>query len=87
MDDALSALRGASLEPDQASLARVEIGVIRAWRLERDLTSVKWWIPVAAGAALAVVVMLAWMQFWGSPSSATEASSSPAWPAYSDTGD
>ncbi len=57
MDDALSFLRGETLDPSPINVRRMEIKVLRQWRHEQNLRSWKWWLPFAA--ALAVGFLLA----------------------------
>lgn len=57
MDEALSFLRGETLDPSPINVRRMEIKVLRQWRHEQNLRSWKWWLPFAA--ALAVGFFLA----------------------------
>lgn len=83
MDSALSALRGAAIEPEQASVTRMEVHVIRRWRLDQDMKSWRWWAPTGIAALAAAAAMLLLIQ-WG-PASPTQ-SSVMEWPSYTEDG-
>lgn len=48
MDDALEGLRSSALDPDSLTVSRMEVAVLRQWRHDQDVRSLKWWAPFAA---------------------------------------
>jgi hypothetical protein len=89
MDSALSALRLSAVEPEAPSEARLEIGVIRSWRIQRDIRSWRWWMPSLCAAAAAAAAMLAILHFTSDPleDQGAPASLQTEWPRFSESGD
>jgi len=48
MDEALDGLRSSALDPDSLNVSRMEVAVLRQWRHDQDVRSLKWWAPFAA---------------------------------------
>lgn len=83
MDDALEGLRSSTLDPDSLNVSRMEIAVLRQWRHEQDVRSLKWWAPFAAALVsgfLLAALCLALLQ--PEPSQASGTAQAVAWPDH-----
>ncbi len=82
MDDALEGLRSSSLDPDSLNVSRMEVAVLRQWRHDQDVRSLRWWAPFAAAVVsgfLLAALSLALMQ----PSSTrSDGPQSVSWPEH-----
>jgi hypothetical protein len=55
MEEAMTSLRSAAIEPD--STAELEINVMRAWRIERQHSPLRLWIPVLLCAVVSALAI------------------------------
>lgn len=83
MDEALDGLRSSALDPDSLNISRMEVAVLRQWRHEQDVRSLRWWAPFAAALVsgfLLAALCLALLH--PSPSQVGGTAQSVAWPEH-----